>query len=86
MTKRTKMVMSGKLANQILDSLAGLAISAMGIEGYVERWEEVDGEDIPVFKEEYIEKVSEYSRKKFIEICAEWEQEMGVNFSITPDE
>lgn len=86
MAKRTKMVMSGKLANQILDSLACLAISAMGIEGHVERWEEVDGEDIPVFKEEYIEKVSEYSRKKFNEICAEWEQEMEMNFSITPDE
>ena len=86
MAKRTKMVMSGKLANQILDSLACLAISAMGIEGHVERWEEVDGEDIPVFKEEYIEKVSEYSRKKFNEICAEWEQEMGMNFCITPDE
>ena len=86
MAKRTKMVMSGNLANQILDSLACLAISAMGIEGQVERWEEVGDEDIPVFKEEYTKKAMDYSIKKFNEICAEWEQEMGMAFCITPDE
>ena len=86
MAKRTKMVMSGKLANQILDSLACLAISAMGIEGHVERWEEIDGEDIPIFKKKKKKKAMDYSIKKFNEICAEWEQEMGMTFCITPDE
>ena len=45
-----------------------------------------EGEDVPIFKEEYIRKVLDYAREKFVEICAEWEQEMGEKFRVIPDE
>ena len=86
MTIESKMVMTEKLANEIMDNLACLAISAMGTEGQIEGWEKDEGEDVPVFKEEYIRKVLDYAREKFVEICAEWEREMGEDFCVIPNE
>lgn len=86
MANESKMIMTEKLANEIMDNLACLAMSAMGTEGQIEGWEKDEGEDVPIFKEEYIRKVSNYAREKFVEICAEWEQEMGEDFHITPNE
>ena len=86
MTNESKMTMTEKLANEIMDNLACLAISAMGTEGQIEGWEKDEGEDVPIFKEEYIRRVLDYSREKFVEICAEWEQEMGEDFHVIPNE
>ena len=86
MTNESKMTMTEKLANEIMDNLACLAISAMGTEGQIEGWEKDEGEDVPIFKEEYIRRVLDYSREKFVEICAEWEQEMGEKFRVIPNE
>lgn len=80
------MTMTEKLANEIMDNLACLAISAMGTEGQIEGWEKDEGEDVPIFKEEYIRRILDYSREKFVEICAEWEQEMGEDFRVIPNE
>lgn len=82
----SKMVMTEKLANEIMDNLACLAISAMGTEGQIEGWEKDEGEDVPIFKEEYTRKVLTYAREKFVEICDEWEQEMGEAFQVIPNE
>ena len=82
----SKMVMTEKLANEIMDNLACLAISAMGTEGQIEGWEKDEGEDVPIFKEEYTRKVLTYAREKFVEICAEWEREMGETFQVVPNE
>lgn len=86
MANESKMIMTEKLANEIMDNLACLAMSAMGTEGQIEGWEKDEGEDVPIFKEEYIRKVSNYAKEKFVEICVEWEQEMGEDFRITPNE
>lgn len=87
MTNESKMTVTGKLANKIMDNLACLAICAMGTEGQIEGWKKNDeGEDVPIFKEEYIRKVLDYAREKFVEICAEWEQEMGEDFRVIPNE
>ena len=86
MANESKMVMTEKLANEIMDNLACLAISAMGTEGQIERWEKDEGEDVPIFKEEYTRRVLTYAREKFVEICAEWEQEMGEDFRVVPNE
>ena len=86
MANESKMTMTEKLANEIMDNLACLAISAMGTEGQIEGWEKDDGEDVPIFKEEYIRRVLDYSREKFVEICVEWEQEMGEDFLVIPNE
>ena len=61
------MVMTAKLANELMNDLAHLAMSALGTEGYIERWEKIEGEDVPIFKEEYIQKVSDYAREKFVD-------------------
>ena len=86
MANESKMIMTEKLANEIMDNLACLAISAMGTEGQIERWEKDESEDIPIFKEEYTRRVMDYARAKFVEICAEWEQEMGEDFRVVPNE
>ena len=80
------MVMTAKLANELMNDLAHLAMSALGTEGYIERWEKIEGEDVPIFKEEYIQKVSDYAREKFVEICTEWAYKMGECFSVLPDD
>ena len=86
MANESEMIMTEKLANEIMDNLACLAISAMGTEGQIEGWEKDNGEDVPIFKEEYTRRVLTYAREKFVEICAEWEQEMGEDFQVVPNE
>lgn len=86
MANKSKMVMTEKLANEIMDNLACLAISAMGTEGQIEGWEKGKNKDVPIFKEEYVRKIMDYARAKFVEICAEWEQEMGEDFQVVPNE
>ena len=86
MANKSKMVMTEKLDNEIMDNLACLAISAMGTEGQIEGWEKDENKDIPIFKEEYIRKFMDYARAKFVEMCAEWEQEMGEDFQVVPNE
>ena len=86
MANKSKMVMTEKLANEIMDNLACLAISAMGTEGQIEGWEKVEDRDVPIFKEEYDRKFMDYASAKFVEICAEWEQEMGEAFQVVPNE
>ena len=86
MANESKMVMTEKLANEIMDNLACLAMSAMGTEGQIEGWEKDEGEDVPIFKKEYTRRVLTYAREKFVEICAEWEQEMGEDFRVVPNE
>lgn len=86
MANESKMIMTEKLANEIMSNLTCLAMSAIGTEGQIEGWEKDEGEDVPIFKEEYIRRVSDYAREKFVEICVEWEQEMGEDFRIIPNE
>ena len=86
MANESKMIMTEKLANEIMDNLACLAISAMGTEGQIEGWEKGENENVPIFKEEYTRRVMDYARAKFVEICAEWEHEMGEDFRVVPNE
>ena len=86
MANESKMIMTEKLANEIMDNLACLAISAIGTEGQIKGWEKGENEDVPIFKEEYTRRVLTYAREKFVEICAEWEQEMGEDFQVIPNE
>ena len=86
MANKSKMVMTEKLANEIMDNLACLAISAMGTEGQIEGWEKDENKDIPIFKEEYTRRVMDYAREKFVEICSEWAWKMGKPFSIIPND
>lgn len=57
-----KMRMTKKLANDLMDNLAALAISANG--------------RIPETEEE-IESCERYAKKTFTRLCEEWEQTMG---------
>lgn len=61
-----KMVMTEKLANQLMDSLACVAISANGIPK----------------TEEQFEKVSEYARNTFMSILGAWEELKGEEWEI----
>jgi hypothetical protein len=71
--------MTSTLANELMNNLACLAFSAMGGIPVDE-----DGEplDIP---EELMEKVSEYAKSIFVQICDEWEKATGKVWSITID-
>ena len=60
------MVMTEKLANQLMDSLACVAISANGIPE----------------TEEQFEKVSEYARNTFLSILCAWEELKGEEWEI----
>lgn len=66
-----KMRMTQKLANDLMDSLAALAISANG--------------RLPVSEEE-IESCEKYARETFLRLSEEWEQIIGGTWEITPDE
>lgn len=86
MKNKTKMVITQKLANELMDNLACLAMSALGTEEHVESWEKDGEENIPIFEEEYIREVLDYARTKFVEICDEWERQMGESFVVIPNE
>ena len=66
-----KMRMTQKLANDLMDSLAALAISANG--------------RLPVSEEE-LQSCGRYARETFLRLGEEWEQTMGGTWEITPDE
>ena len=66
-----KMRMTQKLANDLMDSLAALAISANG--------------RLPVSEEE-LQSCGRYAKETFLRLCEEWEQTMGGTWEVTPDE
>ena len=66
-----KMRMTQKLANDLMDSLAALAISANG--------------RLPVSEEE-LQSCGRYAKETFLRLGEEWEQTMGGTWEITPDE
>lgn len=66
-----KMRMTQKLANDLMDSLAALNISANG--------------RLPVSEEE-LRSCGRYAKETFLRLCEEWEQTTGGTWEITPDE
>ena len=66
-----KMRMTQKFANDLMDSLAALAISANG--------------RLPVSEEE-LQSCGRYAKETFLRLCEEWEQIVGGTWEITPDE
>ena len=66
-----KMRMTQKLANDLMDSLAALDISANG--------------RLPVLEEE-LQSCGRYAKETFLRLCEEWEQTMGGTWEITPNE
>ena len=66
-----RMRMTEKLANDLMDNLAALDISANG--------------RLPETEEE-LQSCERYVRKTFLRLCEEWEQTMGETWEITPNE
>ena len=66
-----KMRMTQKLANDLMDNLAALDISANG--------------RLPETEEE-LQSCERYAKETFTRLCEEWEQTMGGTWEITPDE
>ena len=66
-----KMRMTQKLANDLMDSLAALDISANG--------------RLPVSEEE-LQSCERYATKTFLRLCEEWEHTIGGTWEITSDE
>jgi hypothetical protein len=72
------LTMTSTLANELMNNLACLAFSAMGGVPI-----DKNGDlDIP---EELIEKVSEYAKTTFVQLCEEWENATGKVWNITTD-
>ena len=65
-----KMKMTRTLANNLMDSLTALAISANG--------------RIPEREEEF-QSCERYAKKTFFRLCKEWEQTMGGTWEFIPD-
>ena len=65
-----KMRMTEKLANDLMDNLASLAISANGC--------------LPETEEE-LQSCERYAKATFLRLCEEWEQTMGGTWEITLD-
>ena len=63
--------MTQKLADDLMDSLAALDISANG--------------RLPVSEEE-LQSCERYARETFLRLCEEWEQTTGGTWEITTDE
>jgi hypothetical protein len=68
-----KMVMTEKLANQLMDTLMCVAISATG--GAIQ---DTNGH----FNQEQMEFAQEYARQAFCDILGAWEEQMGKEWSI----
>ena len=66
-----KMRMTQKLANDLMDSLAALDISANG--------------RLPETEEE-LQSCERYAKETFLRLCEEWEKTIGGTWGITPDE
>ena len=69
------MKMTFKCADELMTALACVAISANG--GCP-----VDENGEPNMTKEQMEMVNEYAKRKFVEICEEWEEEMGEDWEI----
>lgn len=68
-----KMVMTEKLANQLMDTLMCVAISATG--GAIQ---DANGH----FNQEQMEFAQEYARQAFCDILGAWEEQMGKEWNI----
>ena len=66
-----KMRMTQKLADDLMDNLASLAISANG--------------RLPETEEEF-QPTENYVKRTFLRLCEEWERTIGGTWEITPDE
>lgn len=73
MEKTGQMFMTEKLAHQLMDTLACVAISATG--GAIE---DADGH----FNTEQMEFAQEYARQTFCDILEAWEEQMGKEWAI----
>ena len=71
--KNEQMVMTEKLANQLMDTLACVAISATG--GAIQ---DADGN----FNQEQMEFAQAYARQTFCDILETWEEQMGKEWNI----
>ena len=72
--KNTKrMIMTGKLANQLMETLACVAISATG--GAIQ---DADGH----YNQKQMEFAQEYAKQTFCDILESWEEQMGKRWSI----
>ena len=71
--KIEKMVMTEKLANQLMDTLACVAISATG--GAIQ---DANGH----FNQEQMEFAQAYARQTFCDILEAWEEQMGKEWDI----
>ena len=69
------MKMTFKCADELMTALACVAISANGGCPTDENGE-------PSFTADQLEAVNGYARRKFVEICEEWEDEMGEAWEI----
>ena len=72
-----EMTMTQKLANQLMDTLACVAISAMG--GVIQH---EDGS----FDQEQMDYAQEYARNTFCELLEAWEEMMDQKWNITTEE
>lgn len=73
MQNTERMIMTAKLANQLMDTLACVAISATG--GAIQ---DANGH----FSEEQMEFSQKYARQAFCDILEAWEEQMGKPWSI----
>ena len=71
--KIEKMVMTEKLANQLMNDLACVAISATG--GAIQ-------DANSHFNQEQMEFAQEYARQTFCDILGAWEEQMGKEWNI----
>lgn len=69
------MRMTWELANELMNALACVAISANG-------GAEVDEHGEARVSPENLELINTYARNKFVEICDEWEELMGEKWAI----
>jgi hypothetical protein len=72
-----EMTMTQKLANQLMDTLACVAISAMG--GVIQH---EDGS----FDQEQMDYAQTYARNAFCELLEAWEEMVGKKWNITAEE
>lgn len=73
MQNTERMIMTAKLANQLMDTLACVAISATG--GAIQ---DANGH----FNQEQMEFSQKYARQAFCDILESWEEQMGKQWSI----
>ena len=73
MKNAERMIMTGKLANQLMETLACVAISATG--GAIQ---DANGH----YSQEQMEFAQEYAKQTFCDILESWEEQMGKQWDI----